>query len=352
MKIPYFPKLNRQVLNFLLILFFGLTIWFWIFCFGSHGYAQQPPALPASPQPTQVPSTNVPSSNPSPITGSQPVPVIELERQLNEYQQTLSGNARDYQDFLKTEMDKHSSYMQWYYECSLKVLSGFVILIGAILVLLRAKTGEQIREIIDGRINADVDAHISKAIKQITEEKIDSLAAQANSRITELKKEYESKSINIIKIASILARACVVLNADKTERDDQERRDVLNLLKQIEDLEPTNRSIAVFRGRLFRQLDDLGGAIKALDDTISKLISSGKNSGQDYADLLYNKSCYINLTANKQTTENLREQLRNDAWELLKESIKNWPPNFDDAQKDKDFECLPNEVRTWASIKP
>jgi predicted PurR-regulated permease PerM len=345
------PKRNKRILNAVLFLFFGLTIYFWIFCFGSHGYAQQPDTLITS-QPSQPISTNnSPSSYPQ-ITGSQPVPVIELERQLNEYQQTLSGSARDYQDFLKTEMEKHTSYMQWYYECSLKVLSGFVVLIGAILVLLRAKTGEQIREIVEGRINSDVDAHISKAVKQLTEEKIDNLAAQANSRITELKKEYESKSINIIKIASILARACVVLNTEKTERNDQERRDVLKLLKQIEDLEPTNRSIAVFRGRIFRQLDDLAGAIEALDDTISKLISTGKNTGQDYADLLYNKSCYVNLSANKQATESLREQLRNDAWELLKESIKIWSPNFADAQKDDDFQCLTNEVRTWASIKP
>jgi hypothetical protein len=95
----------------------------------------------------------------------------------------------------------------------------------------------------------------------------------------------------------------------------------------------------------------LGGAIKALDDTIAKRISCGQNSDQDFSDLLYNKACYVNELVKKQATENLREQLRVEAWNLLKESVKIWPPNLEDAKKDEDFELLTNDVRTWDTLR-
>lgn len=362
-RIMRFPKRVSHKIIFcyiLMLAIIGSIICFWIFCFGNNGFAQPPASIPTVPPAQQ--STSI-ASNP-PVTPSnsvplyqsvaspQPVSVTELGRQLIEFQKTLTQGGKEYQDFLRIETERHHKFLEWFYECSLKVLSGFIILVGAILVVLRAKTGEEIQRIVDEKINADVDAHIGKSIRQLTEGKIEDITIEANKRIAGLKNEYEVKSNSIIKIASGLSRACVVLDQESNARNDQERRDVLKLLKEIDELEPGNRTVAIFRGRLYKQLRDYSAAIKALDETISKRLSSGMASGQDYADILYNKACYISVLATEQAAENVKEQLRNEAWALLKESIRHWPANHADALGDKDFNGVTNEIRTWEGIKP
>lgn len=343
------------------------------------GFSQSQTNSLQNPSQAAAPSSSLAVSPPQTPTQQpateQAVPVLELEKQLINFERMLSQSAKEHQDFLETQEEHHQKFLELCYSLTAAFLSACVFAFGAILTWLHFNTRGSIKRIVDERITADIDAQIAKAIKQ-TEKKIEtatntasasinkfnqhlgSLQKSTENRVNELKSKLESDNVNVLKVASHISLASVVLSRfspekpQENEADNPSRREYIQSLKEIQKWAPTDRTIVVYIGRLYRQLGDYDAAIKELADVIKKRDERGENKGiyaQDHSDVLFNKACYLNLKADGAGAQS--ESLRKDAWKTISESVRIWPANLEDAKNDEDFNGLTNETRLWENLK-
>ncbi len=136
----------------------------------------------------------------------------------------------------------------------------------------------------------------------------------------------------------ISAAAAALVQPNEIYRK-QALRGLLDVLKSF----PTNRTAAMFAGRLFRSLNEPTNAIQILNDTIKNRRAANLPANKDDAALLFNIACYSNLLAEaalKAGNENDAENHRKTAWENLKSSCQLDPQNKEDAAKDDDLKTL------------
>jgi len=271
---------------------------------------------------------------------------------------------------LQAEEDSHQKFLEHCYS-TITLIAGVV---GAIFIFFNMRTYRDVRMMIKQRINAVAEQEVEAALakvkteaenaKQIANQAIkefnDHLATHrkiVEQQVKALESEFKGSVHNSIMLATALARTCALLSQPKSgnpkeeENTNQERRDTIEKLKEIQtNWAPTNRTIIVFIGRLYRQLGDLNSAIQAIDKVLTKRADKGENKGQhaqDHSDILFNKACYLNLEASKTESVALREE----AWRTISESVRIWPPNLDEAKKDEDLDGLTNDVRVWANLQ-
>lgn len=118
------------------------------------------------------------------------------------------------------------------------------------------------------------------------------------------------------------------------------RHETIHELEQYLQANPLSRKPAILLGRLQRVEHDLAGAIKGLDN----FIEAKKSNNQidvDYADALYNRAAYKLEHWRSTKVEDILQQVYND----LGESIDVSPTNKTDAESDTDFEQIWEEDR-------
>ena len=109
--------------------------------------------------------------------------------------------------------------------------------------------------------------------------------------------------------------------------------------------------MAIFIGRLLVALDDLPGAIEHLDVVISFRQKQKLDTDADYAALLYNKACYLNLLARSSAVPRDEEDRRVVAWKVLQACVQLVPADKEEAQLDPDLaDIVKPPDREWKNL--
>jgi hypothetical protein len=313
-----------------------------------------PPQLP--------PQSNAPSSLQQ-FAGQQPIPILDLEKQMVDFEKTLTENARAESASLSDQADKHRSLLEFYYRVTL----GFLALCASVLAFIFAKNIVEAKDIINTAVESEIKrlvrSSVNTSIAQFKDEleKIKLDGANAVKKI-----EYTHDRRVIIWISSIIARAYIVLdhepirNPDSTDpvnlerredkRLDEERLDVISDLNEIQTKwkEETNRTIAIVLGRLYKLAHQFAKASAELEKVLNKMNSADQDYIRDSADLLFNQACYLNLQADENEImqdEIKREELKDAAWKLLKRSVESRKANKELAKTDLDLKSLFDEKK-------
>jgi hypothetical protein len=112
-------------------------------------------------------------------------------------------------------------------------------------------------------------------------------------------------------------------------------------------IEPLDRTLVITAARLQRNLGDLNAAINTLRDFIERKRSAGQVDN-DYADVLYNISCYH---ATVWRTSGRNQDNRTRCLEALQQSIEISPTNKTDAASDVDFDGIRTDPEFIELIK-
>jgi len=293
---------------------------------------------------------------------------LVMEKQLLDFQGIMAQSEKDSQTFFQTEAERHQKFLEWYYELCVKIISGGIVLFGALLAFFQFKSIREIKDIVNARIDSKFNSVMEEKIRSI--EATFKQQAQVSltnfnghledhknmvaTKVKNLESEFKGGIQNSITLATALARACALFNLPSSSNTDQERRDTIKSLEKIQkEWAPTNRTIAVFIGRLHKTLGELDQAVAALEAVLKERVKHGEDHGrhiQDHADIMYNTACYLNIMANNAKTGS--ETIRKQAWETIKKSIELWPANLEEARKDEDFDGLTNDVRRWDKLQP
>jgi hypothetical protein len=95
------------------------------------------------------------------------------------------------------------------------------------------------------------------------------------------------------------------------------------------------RSIAIYLGRLYRQLNHLDKGIQALINALASRRRMNIPEDKDDADLLYNLACYYSVSA--PAAGDKTDEVCEKAWKALSKSVQLSPQNLDEAINDPDF---------------
>jgi hypothetical protein len=292
--------------------------------------------------------TNRFDARPNPLTA-------DLEKQLLEYQKLLTEAVKDESVRLETQAEKHREHLEFYY----KMILTFLGICGAILTYFFAKSLHEAR----ATIRSSIESISSKAELEFNETIAKSIAGfdtalassrlSAESAVRNFEKEYSADRRSVIWLSSIIARAYVVLSHPKIKDPNEktfinsERKEVIALLNHIQiKWAPTNRTITIALGRLYRIAGEYQSAFDEVQKVLNILDPMDADYAQDRADFLYNQACYMNLLANQLGESDKKyEELKTLAWKLLKESINLRLENLEDAKGDSDFTGLFNSSR-------
>lgn len=136
--------------------------------------------------------------------------------------------------------------------------------------------------------------------------------------------------------ARIVSRA---LNSLLDSGKESERRWCREELTKRVQSNPTNRSYVIPLGRLHRSYKDLKSGLRVLDDFLQSKEQKGERDG-DYADVLYNKACYLVLSSEDAKDETEKKGFLKMGLECLSTSIGLRPENKEDARTEEDFDAL------------
>jgi hypothetical protein len=138
---------------------------------------------------------------------------------------------------------------------------------------------------------------------------------------------------------NVITRATASLGDKSTISD---KKESLKQLCSILKIDPTNRKIAILAGRIARANGDFEKGIKILTHFTEALMNQGLNSDlsiKNYADGLYNRSCYRCLLGGKFEGDK-KEEILQQAMLDLNNSCKLRHENVVDAFDDSDFGVL------------
>jgi tetratricopeptide (TPR) repeat protein len=133
-----------------------------------------------------------------------------------------------------------------------------------------------------------------------------------------------------------------------------DRLDSISELEQLRARRSLDRTVNIFLGRLYRMQGNYAGAVAALT-TFLEAKQKNLPPDKDYADVLYNRACYLVLRSVElahmgKTDEAATMKLR--AYQDLETSIKLSPENKEDARHDVDLETLQGEAQFRALLGP
>jgi hypothetical protein len=162
---------------------------------------------------------------------------------------------------------------------------------------------------------------------------VKAVAGEAKADAEEAKIEAEEAKVEAEE-GMIVSSAIATLGSNSTV---SERSDMIMKLERAVGQDPLDRRLVILLGRLYRKHGDYIGGAGVLSDFINRKKRIGALD-VDYADALYNRSCYRVLQHNVGGADN--ENLIDIAIEDLADSIKILPDNVDDAISDPDFESI------------
>lgn len=138
----------------------------------------------------------------------------------------------------------------------------------------------------------------------------------------------------------VLRYALRGFEGDKIAPDQAAIRLALERFKQCQGLFPTHRTLAILGGRLFRELKRYDDAIAVMRQYLEEFKRTGKKPDADYAAVLYNQACYLNLKAQQSAQPEEAKALRQMALQCVHESEQIDPENAREAKTDPDLETL------------
>ncbi|HEX3717206.1 MAG TPA: hypothetical protein VH595_04490 [Verrucomicrobiae bacterium] len=298
------------------------------------------------------------------VGGPQPIPPLDLEKQLNEFSETIRADAKEHEDRLAADAEAHEQFLEKEYDHVTHWIEALGVIVAVVFGFLswkslseqRKATAEAI-EHTKGVIERELRKTLAAGgdeIRAAVQARINELKTELQDKVDDFKKEFSGLIDMVTKLAAPLARAVVILQPSipKTAEWEAECNWLRTLLTDLQKTDPTNRTIAIFIGRLFKAVGNLDGAIAALKEVIQKRAKAGEDTGKDQGDLYFNLACYINLEAEKEPDEPSKNALREQAWTAIKESIQKWPQNWQDAQTEEELKGLESTNRHWSDISP
>lgn len=293
----------------------------------------------------------------------------DVSEQVLDYERLFSERAKEYQEFLGKETDRHQSFLAEIFSVLAWILGGLAAIFAAILTFFQYKTKNEIRTQITSNFQATVSSliearmiefeqHVGAKKKQVEErtQAFENEIDQIRVKFEQLKFDTNREFDTIAEYASVLGHAAVVIGLDEKDDPDELRKKTREeVQKRLVDLQkkiPTHRTLAIFIGRLLRQMKQLEKAVEVLDLTLeARSKDTELANNEDQAALLYNKACYLNLIARNEGIELKRKPLLEQAWTAVRESVRLDRANLEFAKLDPDLKGLeaPPE-REWASL--
>jgi hypothetical protein len=175
---------------------------------------------------------------------------------------------------------------------------------------------------------------------KLMQENLSFLEATVESKQKELSPfSEEAKNLLTIKKSLLLAQCSALLSDHNIS--DSELRIMSSKLKEHLSSDPLDRATTIVFGRLYKKVGQIDKAINILSNYIDKFLSSGKKEDKDYADILYNRSCYYSLAFGMENDEKYMTLSLQD----LRKSSEISKENFTDAKSDIDFLPVKNHPK-------
>jgi len=287
------------------------------------------------------------------FSGQYSVQVLDLENQLINFQKNLTESVKNQADHLDIQADKHRELLEFYYKMTL----GFLAFCGGIVTFFLAKNLHETKSLIRASIHsaklkaeAEIQNSIANAMAQFNEA-LGKNRSDAQIAVKKLQDDYTHDRRIVIWLSSVISRAYVVLshlNHSTIQKHDEntslnnERKEVIYELKNIQiQWAPTNRTVAIVLGRLYRLARQYDEAFNELEEVLKIMDPKDKDFAQDRSDFLYNQACYLNLKANEIKEQNEAwKTLKKRALETLQKSAEFCPDNLHAAKNDPDLKDL------------
>ena len=175
--------------------------------------------------------------------------------------------------------------------------------------------------------------------------------ALLGKRFEQVKAEITEEGTTTRTYSSGISTAETKLASDNTS----DIQIAINNLEELKKKFPTDRTLNIYLGRLYRKIDDYDNAILSLREFIKQLDNirdSGetplKEVNKNIADANYNIACYHSLKAAKENADSGRaeevERLVHEALEFLQLATRDHPENCIQAKEDKDFDFIRTEM--------
>ncbi len=280
-----------------------------------------------------------------------------------EYQRSLAEQSKSYEGFLRTETERHQAFLQSWFGIVTWVLGLAATIFVGIVGWTHWKALSNVKKDVDNKFTGLVQKTLKVKLKEFEDHidssktRVEASVTKLEARITSEKKETEDNLDTLLEYASVVAHAAVVLSlapstdVKETEKQNKKRREVVRRLQDLQTRVPTLRTLAIFISRLYRALGEFPTAIKFLDRTIAKRDELQMNQDSDYAALLYNKACYLNLQARRTRAGEEQENLRADAWSALQKCVQINQLDRSEAQDDEDLaDLIRPPDRDWNSL--
>ena len=140
-------------------------------------------------------------------------------------------------------------------------------------------------------------------------------------------RETERRSL----IRDAVSRALALVGRDAVATTTQLNASLVEL-RELLRKHPKERAATIVTGRILRKLDELSEAI-SVHTAFVYAKTKARETDLDYADVLYNRSCYRCLL----WSANQDPALKRDGLKDLAESVRYYPQNGPDAAADDDF---------------
>jgi hypothetical protein len=172
-------------------------------------------------------------------------------------------------------------------------------------------------------------------------DRLDKQLEQMEQRVGE---KIERETTIVTEFTEAINIAGIVLLKKREDRTaDPARREALDRLNSALKDYPHNRQLCIYVGRLMRALGETEMAVKFLGERIEARRLHRIPEGQDTADLLYNRACYLNELRRGEKNAERKEALKKQALADLEASVKIFPENREAAQHDVDLADLIGE---------
>ncbi|MFO1460731.1 MAG: hypothetical protein U1G08_15165 [Verrucomicrobiota bacterium] len=282
------------------------------------------------------------------------VSALEISRAITELQKVFGDQSKVHQEFLDKQAERHQLFLEGCYEHIKNWIIGIGILAGGILTLFGLKTSRDVKRTMERWFKGHGDEVVDKKLASFDED-LKKVRSTLMETVNALSSETNTELGNIARLVTLLTRATIALRTTWSDHELRSKRhivtyeSVLNSMAEFVKKYPAERTITVVIGRLKRELNDLAGAIDALDRCIQARNGLGLNTGPDHAALYFNKACYLNVLARNSGGRDGRLK----ALEALEECLKLCPEDLNEAKIDADLSDLPAETgRTWEDFSP
>jgi hypothetical protein len=298
------------------------------------------------------------------VVGPQPVSPLDLEKQLTEFSETISADAKQHEDRLASDTQSHEQFLEKEYDHVTHWIEALSVIVAVVFGFFSWKSLSDQRKATAEAIEntkRKVDRELTKTlaageeqIRTAVQARVDELKTELQEKVDDFEKEFSGLIDMVTKLAAPLARAVVILQPPlpNTAEWKEECNSLRLILADLQKTDPINRTIAIFIGRLFKAVGDLKGATNSLQEVIQKRAKAGKDIGKDQGDLYFNLACYFNLRAQEETDAESKKDLRERAWVSIVNSIERRPQNWKDAQTEEELKGLEDEKHRWSDIRP